>query len=307
MKSIDRLATIPTAHFLQVQFALAAFGCMNADNIVHISTSITTGKRLYAYMKENGFKTLEEAKADKEAFAKNVIAPNIADSLGWVKTWRAKTKGVIISPGEFETCRKSATVTWSQDAFMGMWLNFIDKNVTKEVMQAGWAYSDGAAEEYLHIACMQMGLRDRSNISIVDTDNKKLRLDKGILAMAEAFMDLNAQGLKTPKLAKSLAAMLLLEERYATGKLGAGAQISPVTLQAYDRSLFLPIREEAMALLKTDYAEILSSLEKLNSAALTPMNILVDTKKSRVPPNDNSKLTRPPAQRRTATTPSALH
>jgi len=304
MKSINRLDTIPNAHLLQVQFALAAFGCMNADNVVHISTSITTGKRLYAYMQENGFKTLEEAKADKDAFAKNVIAPNIADSLGWVKIWRAKTKGVVISPGEFEKCRDGGTVTWSQDAFMGMWLNFIDKKVTKEVMQSGWAYSDGAGEEYLHIACMQMGLRDRSNISIVDTDNKKLGLDKGISAMAAAFKDLHDQGIAAPRVARTLARLLLLEERYAASETTAEAK-SPVTLAAYDRKSFLPVKEEVMSILKAEYPELLAFIGKQKSADLTPINILADEKRPGIARNDNRKVNRLPERHRTAKIPNA--
>jgi hypothetical protein len=302
MKSINRLKTIPNEHLLQVQFALAAFGCMNADNIVHISTSITTGRRLYTYMQENGFKTLEEAKADTEAFAKNVIAPNMADSLALVKIWQEKTKGVVISPGQFEKCRDGGDVTWSQDAFMGMWLGFIDQKVSKEVMQPGWAYSDGAGEEYLHITCMQLGLRPRSTIEVVDTHNAALTLDKGILTMAEAFLDLQARGLKTPRLAKNLAALLLLEERYATGKI---EPVPPVTLPAYDRASVLSARDDVMTILKTDYAEIVSSLERLNSADFTPMNILVDTKKPRAARNDNRKIIRPQAQHQTAKTPSA--
>ncbi len=285
MKLQNRLKAIPREHRLQQQFALAALGCMNADNIVHISTSITTGKRLYTYMKEHGFKTLDEAKADPKAFFKAVIEPNIEDSMGWVDLWQKKTKGFVISPGAFEACRDGADVTWSQNAFMGMWLTFIDNKVTKEIMQDGWAYSDGAGEEYLHIACMQMGLRARSNIKIADTDGKQIKLDKGITTMASAFKDLHEQGIAAPRMAVTLTRLLLLEERFASGKIAADA-ISPITLVPYDRSAFQPLKEEVTAILKAEYPEMVSFIRKHKSTALTPMNVLEETPAAR---NDNKK------------------
>jgi len=293
MQSKNRLEKLPPEHRLQVQFALAAFGCMNADNIVQISTSITTGKLLYAYMKEHGFKTLEEAKADEKAFFKAVIEPNIKASMGWVDVWKGRTKGVVISPGAFESCREGADVTWSQDAFMGMWLSFIDQKVTKEVMQEGWAYSDGAGEEYQHIVCMQMGLRSRSNIKVLDTDGRQIKLDKGITAVAEAFKDLHDQGIAAPRIARTLARLFLLEERYAAGEITAEA-ISASTVAAYNRKSFLSLKEEVMPILKAEYPEMMTFLAKQKSADFTPINVLEETPAAG---NDNKRKINPSSAR----------
>lgn len=274
MKSKNRLETLPKDHVLQLQMAIAAFGCIDADNIIYISTPVTTGRRMYDYMEQCGFKTPDEARVDRAAFYQNVIAPNIEASLTWAKTWRTKIKGAAIAPAEFEKCRALDEVEWSQDAFMGMWLTLIDTKATSMVMQDGWAYSNGAGEEYLHAVCMQMGLRERSNIVITDTDGRTITLDEGIRTLANAFKDLHSKNIAPMQLARTLARLLLLEERHIQKLHGMELQ-SAASLPAYDRKAVLPLRDDVMTILKRSYGEMLTALEQQNSAEYTPLNILV--------------------------------
>ncbi len=274
MKSKDRLSILPREHSLQLQLAIAAFGCIDADSIVYISTPVTTGKRLYEYMKKKGLKTPDAAKADKEEFYKNVISLNIQDSLAWAKIWRTKTKGAIIAPAEFEKCRALGDIKWSQDAFMGMWLTLIDNKATALIMQDGWVYSDGAAEEYLQAICMQAGLRQRNNIHVMDTAGRQINLDEGIISLAEAFKDLHQRGLSPERLAKTLTRLLLLEERHAAGHLSGEIKTAP-SLPVYEREPLLEVKKEVMTILKKNHGKLLAALEKQRSAEYTPLNILV--------------------------------
>lgn len=304
MKTVNRLDTTPNDHRLQVEFAIGAFGCVTADEIYYISTPISSGKRLYEYMKKKGFATPAEARKDREAFYQNVIAPNIQESLAWAKIWDAKTSGVIIAPADFEKCRSLKDVKWTQDDFMGMWLSLINDKVTHMVMQDGWAYSDGASEEYLQAICMQTGRRGRNNISVMDTDGKEIKLNEGILTLSAAFKDLHEQGLRPEGLAKTLARLLLLESRYSSEQdYGQTSEPGPhlfynvsASLPDYDRKSFLPVAKEVMCILDNEYNEILTSLETLKSIEYTPMNVLVREKidSSVTMSGPHSKTTRPP-------------
>lgn len=272
MKAVPRLSTLTDVQSVQMEFARAAFGCMNAENIVFISTPITTGKRLYDYMEEKGL-TPGNVHDDYEAFIKAVVQPNIDENIAWAAKWRGRTKGVVIAPSEFEASRAKG-VAWSQDTYMTMWLSIIDQNVTKQVLQPGWAYSDGAAEEYLHVTCMQAGLRPRSDIRTVDTQGRDVSLARGIRIIADAFMDLREKGMKTERLATTLARLIILEERYAAGALAQEAQ-QPIALPPYSHEALAPVCREVMAILEKDYGSIVSALKAQKTAAFTPLNVLV--------------------------------
>jgi hypothetical protein len=160
---------------------------------------------------------------------------------------------------------------------MTMWLSIIEQNVTKQVLQPGWAYSDGAAEEYLHVTCMQAGGRSRNNIRTVDTDNQEMTLARGINTIGDAFLDLHKKGMKTDRLAITLARLLILEERYASGELANEAKKN-ITLAPYSRDDIMEIKEKVMEVLKEDYRDILVSLNGQKTSDFTPLNLLVHDK-----------------------------
>lgn len=279
-------------HRLQADFASAAYDTLVADNFVYISLPITSGPKLLEYMEERGFKTLAEAAADKEAFFKSVVAPNLQNGLKVSGEWSAKIDGVVIAPTEFEKrLRGNENIGWGQDDYMGMWLPLIDKKVTHIVMLDGWQYSNGAGEEYLQAVLMQMGRRPRSNIDITDAQGTPLPLDKGIRMVAEAYKDMHSRGLKSRNIAETLFLLLESEERFShqktqgtllpVDKRSSPSDIPPSTVSPYDSKAVQAIRQEMLPMLVADCPDIPGVLKTTSSFDYSPVNNLFQDEQER--------------------------
>lgn len=287
----QRTDDLPDEHKLQVQFALGAFGCVMAKNVMYISVPVTSGKRLYDYMDAKGFKTPEEAKKDRAEFFRNVIQPNIEEGVQLSQDWAKKIDGAVIAPAEFEKCRGLKGTKWGQDAFMGMWLGVIDDKVTTMVMTDGWQYSDGAGEEYLQAVLMKMGRRGRNDIEILDARGSPLTLEQGVQLLSDAFNDLHARGLNPRNMAATLSRLIEAEYRYSVEQdYGQSAEPSPASysvypnMPAYDRA---PIVANAKALRKVfaeHYADIEETVRKHSSFDYSPINALF-RKQEKLPEN----------------------
>lgn len=277
-----RTENLTDEHKLQSQFALAAFGTLKAREIAYISVPITSGRRLYDYMTEHGFKTADEAKRDHDAFFEHVVAPNLADGVRASNDWSEKIDGVVVAPAEFEKrLRSQKAITWGQDAFMGMWIPLIDEKITHMVMVDGWEYSNGSGEEYLQAVLMQMGRGRRSNIGITDDDGETLTLDKGIKLLADAFQDLHGRGLRPRNMAETLAILLEVEQRYNFER-SFGRSAEPAgekrdvqsSVPAYDRREILEAGREVRAIFARHYPDIMPVLKKTSSFDYSPINAL---------------------------------
>lgn len=307
-KVLPRTNDLPNEHKLQAQFALAAFSTLKAENIAYISVPITSGQRLYDYMEAKGFKTADEAKADHDAFFKNVVEPNLAQGVKGSDEWVHKLDGAVIAPAEFEKrLRIQKAINWGQDAFMGMWVPLIDEKVTHMVMLDGWQYSNGSGEEYLQAVLMQMGRRPRSNIDIVDAKGREIPLSEGIRLVAEAFIDLTARGLKPRNMAETIGILLEAEHRFAieqkTGSViepqptspGSIAKHTEFNVPAYDRAEMEKCAKEVRDILSRDYPDILPALHKTSSYDFSPINALF--REVAKPVVGNMHLPRPPLKR----------
>ncbi|HYD19708.1 MAG TPA: hypothetical protein VEF76_14650 [Patescibacteria group bacterium] len=284
---LPRTHDLPNEHKLQAQFALAAFSTLKAENIAYISVPITSGPRLYDYMDAKGFKTADEAKADHDAFFRNVVEPNLAQGVAGANEWVAKLDGAVIAPAEFEKrLRIQKAISWGQDAFMGMWVPLIDEKVTHMVMLDGWQYSNGSGEEYLQAVLMQMGRRPRSNIEIVDGKGNEISLSQGIKLIADAFVEITGRGMKPRNMAETIAILLEAEHRFAieqkTGSVAEPPATSPGALSKhtefnvspYDRAVIEKCAKEVRDILVRDYPDILPKLQKTSSFDFSPINAL---------------------------------
>lgn len=271
-----RDANLPDLHKLEIQFSLAAFDTIKAKDVCYVSVPITSGARLYSHMDARGIKTPEEAKKDRDAFFKGVIAPNIDSGERMAETLAQKNDCAVIAPTSFEKRFHSQKSTnWGQDEFMSLWIGLIDAKVTKMVMIDGWEYSNGSGEEYLQAALMQMGRAGRSNISVVDTKGEALTPDKTIRLMADAFKDVHRRGLKARNMAETLALMLAAEERYAAGMRENGCVVADVSmLPPYDRGVIAAAALDVRPIFERDYPDILKVVEKHASCDFTPANAL---------------------------------
>lgn len=274
----SRADHLPFEHRVQAEFAMAAFATLKAGQVAYISVPITSGRRLYDYMDKNGFKTPAEAMADHDAFFEHVVKPNLAAGIAASETWDRKIDGIVLAPAEFEKrLRGNNIVNWGQDDFMGMWIRLIDEKITHMVMSDGWEYSNGAGEEYLQAALMQMGRGTRSDIKIVDVEGNDLTLGQGIALMAKAFIDVNKRGLRPRNMAETIGILLETEQRYnfekqfgKSAEPHGGAVIANDTLPAYDRRDIVALGREVRAILDKHYPDIIPTLKKHASTDFTP-------------------------------------
>lgn len=284
----QRTQDLPEAHKLQAQFALAAFATIKTQNLAYVSIPITSGRRLYDYMEEKGFRTVEEAKADHIAFFKNVMTPNFAAGLEVSNAWAEKLNGAVIAPVEFEKhLRSHEAINWGQDDFMGMWVPLIKEKITQMVMIDGWEYSNGSGEEYLQAALMQMGRDGRSNITITDMRGAPMPLDKGIELLADAFINVTERGIKARNMAETLAIVLEAEQRFnterTTGRTAeprGSSRHKPVmpTVLPYDHAKVAAIADKVRGILTQQYPDILPKLKNISSYDFSPMNALFGKK-----------------------------
>lgn len=285
-----RTDDLPDAHKLQAQFALAAFATIKTKKLAYISIPITSGRRLYDYMEQNGFTTAAEAKADHAAFFKNVVSPNFDAGLSASNTWAEKLDGAVIAPVEFEKhLRTHDHIDWGQDDFMGMWIPLIDQKITQMVMIDGWEFSNGSGEEYLQAALMQMGRAKRSDIEITDVRGKPLPLDAGIKLLADGFIELTEKGIKARNMAETLALVLEAEDRFhrerMTGRpaepAGTPVRKGPKpSVLAYSHEDVAEIRDSVRGILERDYPDILPTLKKISSYDFSPVNKLFNDGKA---------------------------
>lgn len=287
---LSRAESLPDEQKLQAEFALAAFSTIKAKDVAYISVPITSGKRLYDYMSANGFATVEEAKADHDAFFRAVVAPNLAAGVAAGNVWSEKMDGAVVAPAEFEKrLRSQEDFNWGQDAFMSMWIPLIAEKITLMVMVDGWEYSNGSGEEYLQAALMQMGRAARSDIEIKDEHGKTLTLDQGIGRMADAFKDLTRRGIEARNMAETLALLLEAEHRYYIEKRfnhaakNHGGYVHATTELAYNHEKVKAIRKELLPILQKNYPDIQPTLLRLPSSQYSPVNNIFPDKRKKTP------------------------
>lgn len=173
--------------------------------ITYVSTPITSGSALYAAMDAAGVTSVEELRRDAAFFRANVIEPNIA-AADAVARAMVSFGGAVIAPAAFE----ARSLNWSQDDYMGLWLDVIERRATRLAMVDGWQYSNGGAEEYLQALLMQGDRRDRSDIEIVDARGEVISHLAGLSMLAHALADLIGRGFEPTILARVLNRCVML-------------------------------------------------------------------------------------------------
>lgn len=176
-----------------------AYDSIVATSITYVSTPITSGAVLYEAMDVAGVTDVDEFKRDSAHFRASVMEPNIA-AADVVARRMSLLGGAVIAPAAFE----ARSLGWSQDDYMGLWLDVIERRATRLAMVDGWHYSNGGAEEYLQALLMQADRRDRTNVSIVDAQGAVIDHLAGVRLLAEAVADLLGRGFEPTVLARTL-------------------------------------------------------------------------------------------------------
>lgn len=267
-----RLAGCSPGRIREVAVVGSAYDSILAADFTYVSTPITSGTALYRAMDAMGVTTLDELKRDRDAFRTLVMDVNLS-AAEKVANAMLSFGGAVIAPAAFE----ARSLDWEQDAYMGLWLDTIERKATRIAMVDGWEYSNGGAEEYLQALLMQAGRRDRNNIEIVDARGAVLGHHQAIYGLAAALDDLMTRGFQPTQIIRVLHRVVVLhgmiEDEYRYGQLAdrSGRTTFPVSKsynEAHGGSKLAPaIREirplisPAMHLLTEDERAMKSSLD----------------------------------------------
>ena len=194
-----RLAAARPERVREVMVVGSAYDSVLASDFTYVSTPITSGAALYRAMDAVGVSTLEELRRDKELFRSLVMDVNMA-AAEKVAHAMLSFGGAVIAPAAFE----ARSLDWDQDAYMGLWLDTIERKATRIAMVDGWEYSNGGAEEYLQALLMQAGRRDRNDIEIVDARGDVLMHADALMLLAAAVDDLATRGFEPVTLLRTL-------------------------------------------------------------------------------------------------------
>ncbi len=130
-----------------IENIIELFNCLiDGKNTAYVSVPITTGHRFLGWYKQEGCKLDPGSIPYKEAHARAVIQPNIADAKQKIIELRHRCQPgypVLIDPSAFNWPE------WTQDDYRYFWGKVIERYVKAVIFLPGWQYSNGCAFEFL--------------------------------------------------------------------------------------------------------------------------------------------------------------
>lgn len=168
--------------------------------VIYCSCPITTGKKLYERMIDEGIENIEEFKKfHSRDFYNKVMMPNIQEGRQFGRTLREDNKNngkMFIVPGDFYA------KDWDQDHYMILWRNIIDKFAEGIRFNKKWFFSNGCIEEYL------VGLKTQKNnkdFTLSDYEGKIIKEDYVLDKVFKTIEFLEDNRINTSKICKLYA------------------------------------------------------------------------------------------------------
>lgn len=123
------LSTVDEQHALIFQ----AWRCVLGTNrhAIYLSGPITTGPRF-----------IEGREAEGTQDGEGILRANIAEIIESADRLRQETGRTVIEPGSL------AVPSWSQDDYLALWTNLIERHISEVRFLNGWDASIGCALEY---------------------------------------------------------------------------------------------------------------------------------------------------------------
>jgi hypothetical protein len=145
------------------------------NEIVYISTPITTGERFIHWYDSVG-KNLDKYNNEYiQSFQKNVVCQNVINAKEFIKNLKKSTNKVIIDPTNIENTFSQ----WSQDNFYKFWDRIIKNLVDEIIFLDGWEYSIGCCYEYLSAVANDIKVYNQS-MEILDFEEAKRKISASI-------------------------------------------------------------------------------------------------------------------------------
>ncbi len=193
----------------------------NSGEIAYVSVPVTSGRFLYDLM-------LSRPSMSKADLIEAAIAHNYRKGWNFVEDIRKRRDCPILYPADLIPAHQE----WEQEHFQALWLSIIAEKSTEVHMAEGWAFSNGATEEFTHVWQLRLGLpkhpqltfyntkeneeseKERmKNIKVYDHDGNLMSIDDGIQALHDALGWLGRYNFRTyHKLEKCLGLLLRVKE-----------------------------------------------------------------------------------------------
>ncbi|MDO8504892.1 MAG: hypothetical protein Q7S36_03525 [Candidatus Liptonbacteria bacterium] len=237
--SYDRLTEEELANLGIVLGAYRSFRGNRRKHIAYVSMPITSGKRLYDVLSEEGVRTAAElaAKCGKDALWERVLRPNVAEGVAFADKLGKRENLLFISPSVFEAKKWR----WTEDAYMSLWYRVIGEMAGRHVVMDDWEYSNGGVDEVLfslmlHWRILRMSnceengrhfglknflsgvpqeeklreLQEMWKIRIFDAKRKEIRLDAALRKCVDAIYCLRERELPYDTLLRKAHKMMLV-------------------------------------------------------------------------------------------------
>lgn len=185
-EGIDRLSTAAKAELVESASGLAdaldSFAaCLGLDrqNVVYVSTPITTGRLFYDWLQTSGY--VPDSGSDfQQAHAREVIAINAASAQALVATVRRQFAKTVVDPTLLDV------PFWTQNDFHTFWTGLITDYVGIAVFNDGWEYSTGCCREYA--AALD------AHATLLDADLSVLAPNVALMKTEQAIGRLRSEG-----------------------------------------------------------------------------------------------------------------
>lgn len=219
---------------INLGIVLGAYRSFRGDrrsHIAYVGMPITTGKRYFDVLKQEGVKTRQELteKCGEKALWEMIMKPNIDAGITFADRLGRRENLLFIAPSVLEAKKWR----WSDDAYMSLWYRVLGEMAGTHIVMDGWEYSYGGLREVLFsmfmqwrvirpttrdVAVKEFGLQNLSplqnfmppngfyadmykdyeamwNIRILDSELKELHLDEALAKSVAAITELKERGL----------------------------------------------------------------------------------------------------------------
>jgi len=168
-------------------FFMITKSLLGGNEVVYVSTPITTGERFINWYESVGKQLDKEGSDYANKRAESVICPNIRDVKEYIKKIKKTSNKVIIDPTNLENGR----FQWSQNEFYQFWDRVIKEVVKEIIFLDGWEYSVGCCCELLSaVEC---------NINMYSQNGRRLSVEEALIKIKKSVNIYEANQLKETK------------------------------------------------------------------------------------------------------------
>lgn len=170
--------------------ALSSMDCLlNGEKAIYASSELTTGKRLYALMREAGVRDRGELRrvlGDAE-WRRRLWDPNFAEALAFARQVRERSGGaLVLTPAPY------LSSGWSQPEYLALWETVVRTRISHLVFGRDWQYSNGCAFE--------LAVALDAGLGTFDEDGAPISLEEGRALISAAAAEIEAEGFDAAEL-----------------------------------------------------------------------------------------------------------